>query len=349
MKQQIRTQGLCVMLFVLLSTDLVIRPFSQRAGVRAQVYVPAAFLAGLLVLALTYPLVRAMEQSPVRERLKACWTHSVWAAPFAFVFAFGAVQALMRGSIFLQYISDESAPKWISAALMLAIAWYAMRCGVETLLRVCGILFGLFCISVVLLLISNVQEMRFYHLALRPFSASEVFSAAFKGVSVSAQIPLFLWFSASGTRRAQKGYSAAILAAMVLAAVFSTISEMVLGTQAQMQNQTVYALSRLGSISVMQRLDAMHCAVWMMMEITKVCAFAVGLRSALQFFLPQWNTERLCAGALSLLVVMFLLCYGLQDLQRQWVETALSAAVLVLAAYQIQRQRRKANESNHGA
>ena len=116
-----------------------------------------------------------------------------------------------------------------------------------------------------------------------------------------------------------------------------------------MQNQTVYALSRLGSISVMQRLDAMHCAVWMMMEITKVCAFAVGLRSALQFFLPQWNTERLCAGALSLLVVMFLLCYGLQDLQRQWVETALSAAVLVLAAYQIQRQRRKANESNHGA
>ena len=46
---------------------------------------------------------------------------------------------------------------------------------------------------------------------------------------------------------------------------------------------------------------------------------------------------------------MFLLCYGLQDLQRQWVETALSEAVLVLAAYQIQRQRRKANESNHGA
>ena len=46
MKQQIRTQGLCVMLFVLLSADLVIRPFSQRAGVRAQVYIPAAFLAG---------------------------------------------------------------------------------------------------------------------------------------------------------------------------------------------------------------------------------------------------------------------------------------------------------------
>ena len=108
MKQQIRTQWLCVMLFVLLSADLVIRPFSQRAGVRAQVYIPAAFLAGLFVLALTTSLVRAMGQPMVREQLKARWTNRYAALPFAVLFAFGAASAMMRGSIFLQYISDES-------------------------------------------------------------------------------------------------------------------------------------------------------------------------------------------------------------------------------------------------
>lgn len=345
MKQQIRTQGLCVMLFVLLSTDLVIRPFSQRAGVRAQVYVPAAFLAGLLVLVLTVPLVRAMGEPPVRDRLKACWAHSRWAIPFAVLFSFGAASAMMRGSIFLQYISDESTPKWIAAALMLAIAWYAMRCGVETLLRVCGILFWLFCVSIILLLVSNAQEMRVYHLSLQPFSPGEVFWAAVKGISISAQIPLFLWFFASGTRRAEKGFAGTVFVVMILAAVFSTVSEMVLGTQAQVQNQTVYALSRLGSISVMQRLDALHCGVWMMMEITKVCAFAVGLRSALQGIVPSRSQNHLCTISLLVLAGVFLLSYGLQDIQRQWIETGLSAAVLLFAAYQIQRQRRKSNET----
>lgn len=345
MKQQIRTQGLCVMLFVLLSVDLVIRPFSQRAGVRAQIYVPAAFLTGLFVLALTVPLVKAMGQPMVHERLKARWTNRYWALPFVVLFAFGAASAMMRGSIFLQYISDESTPKWLAAALMLAIAWYAMRCGVETLLRVCGILFWLFCASVLLLLVSNAQGMRVYHLPLWPFSPGEVFWAAVKGISISAQIPLFLWFFASGTHRAEKGFAGTVFAVMILAAVFSTVSEMVLGTQAQVQNQTVYALSRLGSISVMQRLDALHCGIWMMMEITKICAFSVGLRSALQGFVPSRDEKHVCSVSLLVLAAVFLLSYGLQDIQRQWIETGMSAVVLLLAAYQIRCQGRKSNES----
>ncbi len=46
-------------------------------------------------------------------------------------------------------------------------------------------------------------------------------------------------------------------------------SEAVLGMKAQLQQQTIHTLSRLGSISVFRRLDALHIAAWMLAELCR--------------------------------------------------------------------------------
>ena len=235
-RRAIDARGLAVVLGLTLAVDLVIRPFSQRNGIRAQVFAPAALLDGLAVLALTAPLLRALTPA-VRARMGAVWTRGARCAPFLVLFAFAAGGAAVRAEQFLRYVSDAPLPRMAVYALVLAAAFYAMRCGAETLARVCGVLAWLFGLSVVILLASNAGGMAIVNLETDVFDPAEWALTAARGFSLPAQIVLFFWLALGARDDLRRPYRRTLLDVILLAMVLSVAAELVLGSQAQMQNR----------------------------------------------------------------------------------------------------------------
>ncbi len=327
-RRAIDARGLAVVLGLTLAVDLVIRPFSQRNGIRAQVFAPAALLDGLAVLALTAPLLRALTPA-VRARMGAVWTRGARCAPFLVLFAFAAGGAAVRAEQFLRYVSDAPLPRMAVYALVLAAAFYAMRCGAETLARVCGVLAWLFGLSVVILLASNAGGMAIVNLETDVFDPAEWALTAARGFSLPAQIVLFFWLALGARDDLRRPYRRTLLAVILLAMVLSVAAELVLGSQAQMQNQTVHALSRLGGISVFHRLDALHTAAWLAGIFAKACAFALAARMAAEGLLPREKRAQASGWALAALLGGVLAAAAVSDRWQSRIESAACAALLL--------------------
>ena len=116
---------------------------------------------------------------------------------------------------------------------------------------------------------------------------------------------------------------------ILLAMVLSVAAELVLGSQAQMQNQTVHALSRLGGISVFHRLDALHTAAWLAAIFAKACAFALAARMAAEGLLPREKRAQASGWALAALLVGVLAAAAVSDRWQSRIESAACAALLL--------------------
>ena len=346
-RDPIDVKGLAAILFLILAVDLVIRPFSQTTGQSAQHYIPAALLDSALVLALTLPLAFVMTP-PVREALVGRQGRGLWTLPFLLLFAFAGGGAVVRGELFLRYVSDEPVSRLVVYTLMLALAFYAMRCGLETLARVCGVLLWIFGISLVLLLWANAGAMQIQNLSIEPFSVREVLRTALRGFSMPAQIPLFFWFSLCATGRLEKPYARSVLLTVLTAVILSAAAELVLGMQAQTQNQTIHALSRLGRLSVFQRLDALHIAAWMMAEFAKVCAYGLGVRMAAESLLPERQREYASRWGLGVLAAGVAAAACLPDAWQNLLETCASVLLLGGSALCAVRLRRAYEKKKTG-
>ena len=122
------------------------------------------------------------------------------------------------------------------------------------------------------MLVSNLGGMHLSNLTFQPFDFPEVLRTAARGFTLPPELPLFCLLSLHANREKRRP----LLKTLALLCVFyiglTFCSEAVLGMKAQLQQQTIHTLSRLGSISVFRRLDALHIAAWMLAELCKVAA-----------------------------------------------------------------------------
>ena len=178
---------------------------------------------------------------------------------------------MVRSEAFFRYVSDEPMPQLLVYGLFLLVVFYALRCGLEGIVRVLGLAAGLFLLSMALMLVSNLGGMHLSNLTFQPFDFPEVLRTAARGFTLPPELPLFCLLSLHANREKRRP----LLKTLALLCVFyiglTFCSEAVLGMKAQLQQQTIHTLSRLGSISVFRRLDALHIAAWER-RLQRICA-----------------------------------------------------------------------------
>lgn len=322
-----------IVLFLCSAVDIAVRPFTADARAGAQVLIPAAAINTLITILLCIPLLRAVEK-PHFKILKSGVTadSKLFLAAVTVIFTMGAAAAYLRTGEFIRYVSDGPIPQIVMIVIPSLCVLYALRCGKAGLMRTFGLVNAAFLGSFLLLLISNAQSMRFSHLSFEAFSPTEIFSAAAGGFTLMPELMLFCLFASQKEHHTQRVLTRtlAALAAFYMAVTFFT--ELVIGAKAQTQMQTVHTLSRLGSISVFRRMDAVHSALWILAELCKISVLCCGASHALKalFNTEQKHTAEYASVALLLLTAPFLVI-----LPAQVINVILTAGTGLLIVYTI--------------
>lgn len=326
----VSAKQLCILLFLSLCVDMAVRSFTSGGMPPAQRAIPAAILnAAATSLLLIFPL-----------RLQRGGTGEAWRGDAlgtkllsffsALVLAAAGAAAAIRAEEFFRYGCDEPMPHLLVYTVFLSAAFYALRCGMESLVRAVGIATGIFLASMLLMLLSNIGGMRLFNLAAEPFEVRGILQTAVHGFVLPPELLLFFLLRpyVDAAEKTPVYRTIAMLCLFYIALSFC--AQAVLGAWAEAQTQTVHTLSRLGSLSVFRRLDALHTAAWMLAELCKLSALACGVQSAVLRILPkrlQKYADRYAVGMLALLIPV---CIGLGQEALYCAFTIATAALLAV-------------------
>lgn len=336
-----RGGALCTMVFLSLAVGMAVRPFAEGGTPPAQTAIPAALLnTALVCLALT-PLLRLLQGGGfLALRGAGAGARPLLALAAALLALAGAAETV-RAEAFLRYVSDEPLPRLLVYGVLVLGVLYALHCGLDSLLRVCGLAAGLFLCSMLLMLASNWRGMRLTNLTAGAFDAAGILRTAARGFCLPAELLLvFLLGTHHGPGEAVRlRRTLGLLCVFYSGLVFCT--EAVLGPAAQMQQQTVHTLSRLGSLSVFRRLDAVHTGAWLLAELCRAAALACGACTALRRLLPPRLRAHAARYAAGLLLLALACCARLPEIYTRAGITAGTGALLLCAA--LPRGKRKEN------
>ncbi len=169
-----------------------------------------------------------------------------------------------------------------------------------------------------LMLLSNIGGMRLFNLAAEPFEVRGILQTAVHGFVLPPELLLFFLLRpyVDAAEKTPVYRTIAMLCLFYIALSFCA--------------QAVHTLSRLGSLSVFRRLDALHTAAWMLAELCKLSALACGVQSAVLRILPkrlQKYADRYAVGMLALLIPV---CIGLGQETLYCAFTVATAALLAV-------------------
>ena len=345
---RITSHGMGQILFCMLAIDLLIRPFSQKNNISAQAYIPASILSAIIVLLLTAPFIKKLS-APVCETLQAEWQKYFFAIPVLVLFSFSCTNTLVRTQLFFNFISDTQTVTIIPLILSFGVVFYAVYCGARTLARVFGIVLWLLAASLLILFLSTFSLMHTENLVMQPFSFFDFWTAVQNGFAFPAQIPLFLWFMVMcAHNEARHQYTSTFISVVILSVVLSIATELVLGVQSQVQNQTIHAMARLGNLSVFQRLDALHSAIWLLLLLVKACAFAVGAKLAVPGLLKSCQQRWSYLVSFLILIICYPIASSFTEITRMRIESLMSVIVMIAAGVHIFIVARRQNHvTNH--
>ena len=188
----VSAKQLCTLVFLSLAVDMAVRPFTSGGSAGAQIAILAAVLNTAVVSILLLPVLGLLRREAfttlkggVTFGSKALLTLS------AVLFAAGGAAAMVRSEAFFRYVSDEPMPQLLVYGLFLLVVFYALRCGLESIVRVLGLAAGLFLLSMALMLVSNLGGMHLSNLTFQPFDFADgrarFYAAAGIAVVLSAE------------------------------------------------------------------------------------------------------------------------------------------------------------------
>lgn len=326
----VSAKQLCTLLFLSLAVDMVIRSIAASGMPPAQKAIPAALLDTALVCLLLIAPLRGQ-----RHGTGAAWRGTAWGTKFLLLFAAlllagAGAGAAVRAGDFFRYVSDEPLPGIIVYAVFFVVILYALRCGMESLARAAGIAAGIFLAAMLLMLLSNLGGMRLFHLSCEPFDLRGILEIAARGFTLPPELLLLFLLRPCVGQAERVPLRRTILALCLFYIGLSFCAQAVLGPAAQTQTQTVHTLSRLGSLSVFRRLDALHIAAWMLAALCRLAALACGIQDAAARFLPRGQRKHAARYTVGLLAAAMAVCSGVPQ---GALNAALSAGTAVLLAF----------------
>ena len=276
---KISARQLLVCIYLAVSAEMLIKPFREPIRFPAQVLLPAAAFNLLLVGLLLWPL-----QQGIGER---GWLAVPARGLTAALLLLSAGVTVNEANGFLGFTGEWQLPFFLFLLLVLGLIYYAVRLGSEGFARVGGVLLVLFLGSILLIAVSNLQDLRLENLDAGPLPVWEIGQAMQKGFYLS---PAFLAGAVLTDRVADRPrlrWKGMLVAVFATYALFALLSELVLGGFAWSQRQPVYTLARIGSLSVFRRLDSLHASIWLMALLLKLILETAAAERLIRGFLPQ--------------------------------------------------------------
>ncbi len=342
-----RASQLGRIVFLCLAIDMAVRPFAVQGPASAQLGIPAAVLNTLIVCLIFLPFLYMKKRGLLGRLQGMTGGGRVFLILAAVLFSLAGASAAVRTEEFFRYVSDEPLPSLLFFALILFAVCYALKSGTQSVMRVASLTTAIFIASVALMLLSNYGSMHLFRLGTGPFDPAGILRTSMRGFTLAPELLLFSLFWSDEEKKNPFRLFRTLTALGVFYIVLTFCTQTVLGSEIQSQTQTVHTLSRLGSISVFRRLDALHIAIWMLAELCKLAVLLSGARFVLTPLLGEklraysvyltvglfavlipvcmWLPQRGVAAALTMGTAFLIVYWMLYGLGRKWKHAKKSA------------------------
>ena len=236
---------------------------------------------------------------------------------------------VIQAERFYNYVMQQQLAAAAFLVLVFAAAYYGAFAGVQALGRAAWLVLTLTVLSVGVLAWSVAGQLRFASLQTPALDAAGLWDAAAGQFYLPPELALLPLLCGEQAKKAGVRMLGAAFAAGSLLAM---LGEMTLGAAYLQTDQPVFAIARLGGISVFRRLDALHVGVWLLLFLLKIgLYFAAAVRlwhrqgRAGPRHGPYWVV---LAGVMA----VFLAVWNQREDEAFLLQQCLLAAVLALAA-----------------
>ena len=293
MKIKISGFQMTVMLFLCrMFSTLTYSPGDDRQ-VEGTVILAADLTALVLVLILVVPLLLLMERLPDHSFLQACdgISPAFGKGVRGYFLLLAWMVAVNTAIHFTNFMTNAV---FLHASRVLIILTFTGACaygvyqGLEGIARASGVILVLFCLSVGLIIGISVSNMDLINLKPAVHSSwRQFFSIVMEGVSKTLEfvVLMVLYPHVKGKfYRISFGY---LLLGGIGFLTIGGITVLILGDYATQQMFPFYTIASMVEGSILQRLDALHMTIWVLVSFVKMTVYLLTGTELLRDFLPQ--------------------------------------------------------------
>lgn len=269
---------LAVLMAAALLADVFLQPFGRRASLLTAQHGILCAAGQMAVFALLLALLR-------RGAGRALGSKTFCVLLSAAMLLSAALE-IIQGERFYSQSMHTGLPVEIFLVLLFVAVFYGVYSGLDALTRTASAVLALTAVSMGLLLLSVLPQLRFVNLQPAALNGTE-FARDFAGQFYLAP-ELILWvvlWRPEHSKRPGHRPVAVFVWLFAAQALFCLLGEMTLGPAYEQEEQPLFTIARLGGISVFRRLDALHACVWLLLFFVKITLyFSVFTQSIRQVF-----------------------------------------------------------------
>lgn len=316
---------LAVVMAAALLADVFLQPFGRRAPLLTAQHGILCAAGQMAVFALLLWLLR-------KGACKALESQAFCVLVSAAMLLSAALE-IIQGERFYSQSMRTGLPVEIFLSLLFFAAFYGVCSGLNALTRTAWAVLALTAVSMVLLLISVLPQLRFVNLQPEALHGEELARDFASQFYLAPELVLWsiLWRSDESERTKHRP---AIIFIWLFAAqaLFCLLGEMTLGLAYRQEEQPLFTIARLGGISVFRRLDALHACVWLLLFFVKITLYFSVFTQTVRRVFPALQGHSAYYLAVAGVIGVFLGAWGQAEQTAYWIQQAVVLALLVWLA-----------------
>ena len=241
----------------------------------------------LVALLIKYAALFALLFVTKKAKINVMSTQSAWLA--AIIFASSCAATALDTESFYRYACDEPLDARMVILLVLAAAACALFCGDGTVARTAQIAAFLLVIAAAVLAFSNIKNADMSKLSMQQLTLQNTAQPLSLLSYIPAEALLLVAFCSDNQRFKKCAF--VLLGTFLFFAVLLVSTELVFGSGTQSELRPLQMLTRVGSISVFKRLDAVYVFVWIFALLAKTSCMLSAARSAFQAYFIEKHSS----------------------------------------------------------
>lgn len=249
-----------------LLADTFLQPFGRRAPLLTAQHGILCAVGQMTAFALLLWLIRNGAGRAMNNRL--------FCILLSAAMLLSAALEIIQGERFYSQSMHTGLPVELFLVLLFLAVFYGVYSGVNALTRTACAVLAITVLSMGLLLLSVLPQLRLVNLQPAPLHVDELARNFARQFYLAPELVLWaiLWQTNPSQKTKQRS-TAVFLWLFAAQALFCLLGEMTLGPAYRQEEQPLFTIARLGGISVFRRLDALHACVWLLLFLVKITLY----------------------------------------------------------------------------
>lgn len=193
---------------------------------------------------------------------------------FAAAALWSAAVSITRFDLFMSTVMYPETELFAFILLMLAAAILIAHSGLETAGRMSVIIISTIGVSLAFVVITTVNHFKYTNLSPPLLNGVlPLIKSGFSSVTRTSELAALLVFAPKVNGSIKKGVAVWLLLLGIIISALFTLILGVTGEYGERQMFQLYALTVLSKIGVIERLDALICAIWVLCSLTRLAFY----------------------------------------------------------------------------